>query len=93
MPEFQLKTPVAFIIFNRPDTTSRVFAEIAKAKPPKLLVVADGARNNKSGEAELVAATRAIIDLVDWDCELLTNFSEINLGCKRRVSSGIDWIF
>ena len=93
MPEFQLKTPVAFIIFNRPDTTSRVFAEIAKAKPPKLLVVADGARNNKSGEAELVAATRAIIDLVDWDCELLTNFSDINLGCKRRVSSGIDWIF
>jgi len=42
MPEFQLTTPVAFIIFNRPDTTERVFAEIAKAKPPKLLVVGDG---------------------------------------------------
>ena len=93
MLEFQLRTPVAFIIFNRPDTTERVFSEIAKAKPSKLLVVGDGARANRAGEVEKVAATRAIIDRVDWDCEVLTNFSEINMGCKRRVSSGIDWVF
>ncbi len=36
---------------------------------------------------------REIIDQVDWECEVLTNFSEINLGCKQRVSSGIDWVF
>lgn len=93
MSNFKLTTPVAFIIFNRPDTTERVFAEIAKAKPPKLLVVADGARTNKIGEAEKVAATRAISQRVDWDCEVLTNYSEVNLGCKVRVSSGIDWVF
>lgn len=93
MSDFKFTTPVAFIIFNRPDTTARVFAEIAKAKPPKLLVIADGARTNKIGEAEKVAATRAIIQRVDWDCEVLTNFSEVNLGCKIRVSSGIDWVF
>jgi hypothetical protein len=68
MPDFQLITPVAFIIFNRRDTTERVFAEIAKAKPPKLLVVGDGPRvNHREGEAEKVAATRAIIDRVGWD--------------------------
>lgn len=33
MSEFLLTTPVAFIIFNRPDTTERVFAEIARARP------------------------------------------------------------
>ncbi len=93
MPDFQLTTPVAFIIFNRPDTTERVFAEIAKAKPPKLLVVGDGARISREGEAAKVAATRAIIDRVDWPCEVLTNFSETNLGCKQRVSSGLDWVF
>ncbi len=93
MPEFQLKTPVAFIIFNRPDTTERVFAEIAKAKPHKLLIVGDGARADRTGEAEKVAAVRAIIKRVDWECEVLTNLSEANLGCKRRVSSGIDWVF
>ena len=93
MPDFQLTTPVAFIIFNRPDTTELVFREIAKAKPTKLLVVGDGARANKEGEAAKVAACRAIIKRIDWDCEVLTNFSEINLGCKIRVSSGLDWVF
>lgn len=93
MSEFQLRTPVVFIIFNRPDTTERVFAEIAKARPPRLLVVADGPRAGREGESEKVVATRAIIDRVDWDCKVLTNFSEINLGCKARVSSGLDWAF
>ena len=93
MSNFKLTTPVAFVIFNRPDTTERVFAEITKAKPPKLLVIADGPRANREGEAEKVAATRAIIDRVDWDCEVLTNYSDHNLGCKRRVSTGIDWVF
>lgn len=93
MAEWQLRTPVAFIIFNRADTTERVFEAIAKARPPKLLVIGDGARDNRLGEADRVAATRAIIDRVDWECEVLTNFSERNLGCKRRVSSGIDWVF
>ena len=93
MSEFILTTPVAFIIFNRPDTTALVFAEIAKARPPKLLVVGDGPRAHKAGEAERVAATRAIIDQVDWPCEVLTHFSDTNLGCKKRVSSGIDWVF
>ena len=93
MSEFKLTTPVAFIIFNRPDTTALVFAEIAKARPPKLLVVGDGPRAHKAGEAERVTATRAIIEQIDWPCEVLTHFSETNLGCKKRVSSGIDWVF
>jgi hypothetical protein len=93
MPEFQLKTPVAFIIFNRPDTTERVFGEIAKAKPPKLFVISDGPRIDRAGEADKVKAARAIIDRVDWVCEVLTNYSDENLGCKRRVSSGLDWVF
>jgi hypothetical protein len=88
-----MKTPVAFIIFNRPDTTARVFEAIRQAKPPLLLVIADGARVSKSGEAEKCTATRAIIDGVDWECEVRTNYSDINLGCKRRVSSGLDWVF
>ena len=83
MSEFKLTTPVAFIIFNRPDTTALVFAEIAKARPPKLLVVGDGPRAHKAGEAERVTATRAIIEQIDWPCEVLTHFSETNLGCKK----------
>jgi len=91
--KWQLQTPVAFLVFNRPDTTARVFAEIRRTRPPKLLVVADGPRPDRPGEAEKVAAARAFIEQVDWPCEVLKNYSDINLGCRRRVSSGLDWVF
>jgi len=89
----QMRTPVTFLIFNRPDTTERVFEAIRQARPPKLLVVADGPRADRPGEAEKCAAARAIIERVDWECEVLTNYSDVNLGCKLRVSSGLSWVF
>ena len=58
MLDRQLKTPIAFIIFKRPEETQRVFAEIRKVKPSKLLVVADGPRSNKPGEDKLCASAR-----------------------------------
>ena len=93
MSETQRETAVAFFIFNRSDTTQIVFDEIRKAKPKKLFVIADGPRNGKTGEAEKCWAARKIIEAVDWDCEVLTNFSEKNLGCKNRIVSGISWVF
>lgn len=93
MTENLFTVPVAFIIFNRPDVAFRTFSEIAKIKPSKLLVIGDGPRKNVAGEVERVLEARAIIKLVDWECEVCTNFSEENLGCKNRVSSGLDWVF
>jgi hypothetical protein len=93
MSNFQIKTPVAFLVFNCPDTTIRVFEEIRCARPPKLLVVADGPRADRPGEADKCQAVRAVIETVDWPCEVLKNYSDVNLGCKIRVSSGLDWVF
>lgn len=93
MDKFQLKTPVALIIFKRPDTTIKVFEAIRQARPPKLLVVADGPRIDRPDEAEKCAATRAIIEQVDWDCEVLKNYSDTNLGCGYRPATGITWVF
>jgi hypothetical protein len=85
--------PIVFLIFNRPAVTARVFEAIRQAKPRQLLVVADGPRADRPGEAELCAATRKIAEAVDWPCQLLTHYSEQNLGCGRRISSGLDWAF
>lgn len=90
---YQLKIPVALFVFNRPEETRRVFAEIEKAKPPKLFIVGDGPRTAKTDDAEKVAAVREIVSKINWNCEVLTNFSDVNLGCKLRVASGIDWVF
>jgi hypothetical protein len=36
---------------------------------------------------------RALCEQVDWECDVLTNYSDVNLGCRRRVASGLDWVF
>jgi hypothetical protein len=84
-------SPVALFVFNRPETTRRVFQVIAHYKPATLLVVADGPRN--AAEKARCDETRRVIEAVDWDCRVLTNFSETNLGCRQRMSSGISWVF
>ncbi|MCX6165555.1 MAG: hypothetical protein NTU73_11970 [Ignavibacteriae bacterium] len=86
-------TPILFLIFNRPDTTEKVFEIIRKIKPEKLFVSADGPRPQKDGEKEKCEETRKIIERVDWKCELYRNFSEENLGCKKGVVKGINWFF
>lgn len=88
-----LNTTIAFLIFNRPDTTQRVFDAIRAARPQRLLVIGDGPRADQVGESEKVLATRKILEQIDWPCELETLYSESNLGCKRRVATGLDWAF
>ncbi len=90
---FQLKNPVAFIIFNRPQSTLCVFEEIRKVRPPSILLVADGPRAGHAGDADLCAEARAVVERVDWDCEVKKNYSDVNLGCRRRVSTGLNWVF
>ena len=88
-----LNTAVLFLVFNRPDVTAQVFEAIRQAEPARLYVAADGPRANKPGEAERCAEVRRIAAAVDWTCEVKTLFREENLGCKRAVSSAIDWFF
>ena len=93
MADWLMKTPVTLIIFKRPEQTEKVFETIRQAKPAKLLVIADGPRTNRPREEEQCAATRAIIDRVDWDCEVLKNYSDSNMGCDPRIVSGLNWVF
>ena len=93
VPPGPLTTPVLFLIFNRPDTTQKVFDAIKKAKTKQLFVAADGPRENKEGEKEKCEQARKIIEQVDWDCKVKTLFRDKNLGCKVAVSSAIDWFF
>ena len=93
MKDWKLSTPVVFVIFNRSDTTAKVFERIRQAKPPKLLVIADGPRADRPDDVEKCAAARAVIDSVDWECEVIPNYALDNMGLRRRVSSGLTWAF
>lgn len=81
------------MIFNRPELAEKVFETIRQVKPPKLLVIADGPRVNRPSDAEKCVASRAIIERVDWQCEVMKNYSDVNMGNMLRTVSGFDWVF
>jgi hypothetical protein len=89
----QLETPVAMIIFNQPEATRRVFARVAAARPSRLLIIADCARPDRPEEANRCEETKKIVAAVDWPCQVETNFLSENVGPRRRIISGISWVF
>lgn len=88
-----MNTAVLFIVFNRPETTAKVFEAIRCAAPTRLYVAADGSREGDKEENERCKQVREIATNVDWDCEIKTLFSDHNLGCKHGCVSAIDWFF
>ena len=86
-------SPILFLIFNRPETTKKVFSAIKKAQPLRLYIAADGPRSEIPEEANRCELSRNIALNVDWDCEVKTLFRDHNLGCRLAVSQAIDWFF
>lgn len=86
-------TPIAYIVFNRPRHVEQTFEVLRKQRPSKLFIIADGPRSGNPSDPELCTAVRAIVEQVDWPCEVHHNYADSNMGLKRRVSSGLDWVF
>jgi len=88
-----MRTPVVILVFNRPLETSRVLEAVQAVRPHTLFVVGDGAREGRADDSTAISQVRSLFERVSWPCEIVTNYSDANLGCHRRVSSGLDWIF
>lgn len=78
-----------YILFNRPDLTARSFETIRAARPERLFLVADGPRPQVPSDAARCREAREVVDRIDWPCEVVRDYSDANLGCGRRISSGI----
>lgn len=87
------KSPVLLIVFNRPHLTKLALKCVEIYKPERLYIVADGPRLGNSKDNFLCKETRRLFDNLSWDCEIIRNFREENLGCRRSVSEGISWFF
>jgi hypothetical protein len=85
--------PVVVIVFNRPDCTSRVLEALARFKPDPLFVVGDGPRPGRPEDVENVRKVRRLFERLPWRCDMIQSMSDENMGCRRRVSSGLDWVF
>jgi hypothetical protein len=81
--------PVVLLLYRRPELAQRVVERVAAARPPTLLVVADGPRS-----IEERAQCEKSLDVVrqhSWPGRVLWNVADSNLGLRRRVASGIGW--
>lgn len=88
------KVPVLLLVFNRKDNALKMFESVRKYRPERLYIAADGPRAHKEGEAQCCQETRqALLDAVDWSCEVNTLFRDENLGCAKAVYGAISWFF
>lgn len=86
--------PILILAFNRPKETQQVFERVRSIKPKYLFVGIDGPRETNADDNELCKMVQDVfLHQIDWDCEIKTLFRKQNLGCRKAVSSAIDWFF
>ena len=87
-----MKIPIAFVVYNRPWSTQKVFDVIKSSKPKTLYLISDGPKNES--EKLKCYETRKIVEgNINWDCNLIKVYSDHNLGCARRIQTGLDFVF
>jgi hypothetical protein len=87
------RTPILFLVFNRPELTRKVFETVRTYRPPRFYIAADGPRPEVPAEWRLCAETRSVAERIDWECDVRTLFRDQNLGCGTAVSEAITWFF
>jgi len=87
-------TPILLITFNRPKHTRQVWDAIKKQHPKYMYVFQDGPREGNEADKEKCSAVRDIFDEpLDWDCEIKTFYSDVNLGCGKGPAVAITRFF
>lgn len=89
------KTDVAVLIlfFNRPNMLAQVFEQVRKARPSRLYLFQDGAREGRPDDIENVKKCREVVSNIDWECEVHTNYQEKNNGCDPSEYLAQKWMF
>ncbi|MDP7195365.1 MAG: FkbM family methyltransferase, partial [SAR202 cluster bacterium] len=85
------ETPVVLIVYNRPEETYLVLKKILDVNPNKLLIIADGPKNQK--DKLLTDEVRKIIRESCDESNMITNYADENMGTKKRIVSGLNWVF
>ena len=79
--------PVVLFTFKRFDTLERIIPVLKAASIRKLYIFSDGPRNDE--EKTQVLETRSkILQMIDWDCEVIKKFNEVNKGVFNQIGMG-----
>ncbi len=81
-----LEVPVLIITFNRPEHTLKTLSALKLQKPPIVYVYQDGPRDGNSLDIIKCNEVKDIINNeINWHCNLVKKYSEINRGCRDSI--------
>ena len=89
----KIDIPVLLIFFNRPQKIAAVFEQVKKARPARVYLYQDGARENREDDIESVKACRAAVSDIDWNCEVHRLYQSRNYGCDPSEFIAQKWMF
>lgn len=90
---FGIDVPVLLIFFNRPNCFAKVFEHVKLARPSKLFLYQDGARDGNAKDIACVSQCREIASDIDWECEVHTLYQDKNIGCDPSGYFARKWAF
>ena len=85
----KIDVAVLMIFFCRVEKTREVFEAVKKARPSKLYLYQDGAREFVESDKTNIEKCREVVADIDWDCEVKTLFRNENLGCDVAISDAL----
>ena len=88
-----LNKPILFITFARPEYARKAFAPIKSIKPSKLYFYSNKARSGNQEEVRRNEEVRALVNEIDWDCEVRTWFRDEYVDVFTSIWGAIDWVF
>lgn len=90
MEHFEI--PIVLFIFKRAEKSAIILDQIAKVRPQKLYLIADGPRN-KNEEEEVNKCRVTIEQHITWNCEVIKNYATRNRGVYENIANGAKWVF
>lgn len=93
MQAFKNDIAVALIFFNRPDCFEKTFKAVSEQRPSRLYLIQDGPRANRPNDKGNIEKCRKIVENIDWECQVTKDFSDVNLGCGKRIFTGLSNVF
>jgi hypothetical protein len=84
---------LALIAFNRPDLLRRQLEIVRAHFRGRIFAIVDGPREGKPGEGNKVEEVVGLFEDLQDQFEVTISRAETNLGCYRRIKSGLDWVF
>ena len=91
MGKIEFNVPIAIFIFKRKEKAVQIIERISQVKPKRIYLIADGARDENELK-EVFETRKAVENSINWDCEIIKNYSEKNRGVYHNIGLGAKWV-